>query len=143
MRHWTPEEKARACEEILAQVRNGKSLKKACANGDDWVPSDTTFDRWCEADPELAGQYARARDARADAIFEEIIEIADDGSRDVRIDEEGREVVDHDHIARSKLRVDTRRWAVSKMNPKKYGDKLDLNHGGGLTVTLDSDADKL
>ena len=45
-------------------------------------------------------------------------------------------VVDQEHIGRSRLRIDTRKWAASKLAPKKYGDKLDLNHAGGLNVKI-------
>ena len=72
-------------------------------------------------------------EVRQDAMFEDMLDIADDASRDIRmVGDEGneREVVDHEHIARSKLRVDTRKWNLSRMNPRKYGDKVALTGGG-------------
>jgi uncharacterized iron-regulated protein len=63
-------------------------------------------------------------------MLEEIIDIADDNSQDMTTDKDGNEVVNHDVIARARLRVDARKWAMSKLAPKKYGDKLDVNHGG-------------
>jgi hypothetical protein len=48
--------------------------------------------------------------------------------------EDGREVVDHDHIQRAKLRVETRKWMLGKMAPKKYGDKQQIEHSGNLTL---------
>jgi hypothetical protein len=78
-------------------------------------------------------QYARAREAQADAIFDEILDIADDGSNDwmERRREDGSvdEVVNHEHIQRSKLRVDARKWMAGKLAPKKYGEKVQLDHG--------------
>lgn len=68
-------------------------------------------------------QYARAREAQADRFAEEILEIADDGSNDTYQTDNG-EQVNHDVIARSKLRVDARKWLASKMAPKKYGEKI-------------------
>jgi hypothetical protein len=72
-------------------------------------------------------QYARARDAQADTLADEIIDIADDGSNDwmERELESGKtiEVVNAEHISRSKLRVDARKWVAAKLKPKKYGDK--------------------
>lgn len=72
----------------------------------------------------------RAREARADRLAEEILAIADDGSNDTYIDAAGNQRTDHDAIARSKLRVDSRKWLASKMFPRKYGEKLDVqtNH---------------
>jgi hypothetical protein len=68
-------------------------------------------------------QYARAREAQADKFAEEILQIADDGSNDTYETENGT-ATNHDVIARSKLRVDARKWLASKMAPKKYGEKL-------------------
>ena len=73
-----------------------------------------------------ADQYARAREAQADKLVEDILAIADDGSNDTYTDEEGFERTNHDVIARSRLRVDARKWLAGKMAPKKYGDKLEI-----------------
>lgn len=75
----------------------------------------------------LAGfpdQYARAKEAQADQMAEDILAIADDVAQDVTIGENGREVVNNEAIARSRLRVDARKWLASKMAPKKYGEKI-------------------
>lgn len=74
--------------------------------------------------------YAQAREARADKMAEEIIAISDDSSRDTIIDDDGNERTNQEVVARSRLRVDSRKWLASKMLPKKYGDKQDINHGG-------------
>lgn len=74
--------------------------------------------------------YAPAREARAHKIAEDMLEIADDSSIDKTVDAEGNIRTDHEVVARSRLRVDTRKWLASKMLPKVYGDKVDLNHGG-------------
>lgn len=132
---FSPEQKAAACEEILAKVRAGSSLIAACKSGDDWTPSEATFRLWCDSDADLSAKYARARDDRADAIFEECMIIADSQEGDV-ITVDGNASPNHDLIARAKLRIDTRRWMLGKMQPKKYGDKIDLNHGGGMVVTI-------
>lgn len=83
---------------------------------------------WVAADADFAAMYARAKLAQADYMADEIVAIADEGSNDwmQRELEAGRivEVPDHEHINRSRLRVDTRKWLMSKMAPKKYGDKL-------------------
>ena len=79
-------------------------------------------------DEEKSKKYARACELRAEYLFDEMIEIADEKARDVTINEEtGRPMVDNEVIQRSRLRVDTRKWALSKINPKKYGDKLQLD----------------
>jgi len=78
---------------------------------------------WLRANEDM---YAHAREARADKLAEEIILISDDSSRDTIIDEDGNERTNQEVVARSRLRVDSRKWLASKMMPKKYGDKLDI-----------------
>lgn len=107
------------CEEIV----RGKTLIK--------ISKELGFDlsnlfKWLREKEDFSKQYARAKAEQADILIEEILEIADDAKRDTYFDDElGREVTDHEVIARSRLRVDTRKWIASKMKPKKYGDKLD------------------
>ena len=106
---------------------SGRSLKSILR--DDNMPSINTFYDWIESDEKKLNQYARATTIRADLLFEEIIEISDDSSRDLKINEKtGEGVIDSEFVQRSRLRVDARKWIVSKMNPKKYGDKLELDN---------------
>ena len=93
------------------------------------MPSERTVRQWAADDRDsFGGRYARARDLGLDAIADEILEIADDGRNDRMVSEDGRQIVDHDHIARSRLRVDSRKWYLSKLAPKDYGDAMQLRH---------------
>lgn len=109
---------------ICMAIAEGMSLRKVCAL--EGMPDVSTVIRWLadEQRAEFRAQYARAREAQADLLAEQILEIADDGTNDTQVDDEGMVRVDHDHIARSRLRVDSRKWLASKLAPKKYGDKL-------------------
>src|SRR5260370_4034562 len=69
-------------------------------------------------------QYARAREEQADKIFREIIEIADDASGDYVTTSDGKRIVDHENIQRSRLRVDASKWTAARLAPKKYGDHI-------------------
>jgi hypothetical protein len=75
-------------------------------------------------------QYARAREVQADTLVDEILEIADDGTNDWMAregkDGEAGWALNGEHVQRSKLRVDSRKWFASKVAPKKYGEKLEL-----------------
>lgn len=97
---------------------------------DEKMPSLETVFRWIRTNNEFREQYTRAKEESADALFDEIQDIADDGTNDWMTietrDGYEKEVVNHEAIARSKLRVDTRKWMASKMKPKKYGDRLEL-----------------
>lgn len=115
---------------MCAQIAEGVSLRTVCKQED--MPSKTTVFKWLRTVPEFLDQYTRAREAAADALIEECLDIADDGSNDWYEKQIGGEdgitiqVPDHEHINRSRLRVDTRKWIASKLKPKKYGDKLAL-----------------
>jgi hypothetical protein len=126
---WTEQKKKDAIEEILSQMFEGKSCRSILNSDRQNLPSHRVFIEWLANDTLLSKQYAYACEARADLIFDEIIEIADDDSGDRKVNEKtGEEVLDSEFVQRSRLKVDARKWAVSKMNPKKYGDKLDIDH---------------
>lgn len=113
---------------ICGRLIGGESLRQICLSDD--MPDKSTVMRWLASENHTAfrDQYARAKTVQADVMAEEILDIADDGTNDYksRMSADGStdEVIDHDHIARSRLRVDARKWLMSKMAPKKYGDKL-------------------
>lgn len=111
-----------------------KGLKRVCDAfrvEDPSFPPARTLRDWIANDNEFATRYARAKELQADHIFEQIIEIADDDTDDELFvggdDESGagaKRVQNSEFIARSKLKVDARKWVVSKLVPKKYGDKV-------------------
>lgn len=117
--------------QICERLSDGRSLRSICL--DDDMPGQTTVFRWLAANETFRKQYARAREAQADAIFDEMLDIADNSTNDwmERRGEnaEGYEL-NGDHVQRTRLRLDTRKWMASKLAPKKYGDKLDVTSGG-------------
>lgn len=116
-------------EAILAWVADGKTLAEFCRRND---VSRRSFYDWKAADPELAARFARARELGADVIAEEILAIADDGSNDTYVDDEGFTRTDHDVIARSRLRVDARLKLLAKWFPTSYGDKMQVGGAADL-----------
>ena len=133
------------CERLVC----GESLRTICA--DPAMPDKATVFRWLAANEEFRDQYARAREAQADVIFDEILDIADDASNDwmERIDEAGKNVgwqLNGDHVQRSRLRIDARKWMAGKLRPKKYGDKLELSGDAdsplSIAIVRYSDADQ-
>lgn len=104
---------------------DGETLRQICR--DEGMPDKSTVLRWLASNAEFCDQYARAREIQADHWADEVVEIADDGSNDwmERETKAGTiTVVDHENINRSRLRVDTRKWLMTKAAPKKYGDKV-------------------
>ncbi len=113
-------------QEICERLAEGEPLRQICR--DDHMPAWRTVYEWKDADEDFAARIARARIVGADAIAEEVLEIADDDSRDwiVVRNEEGQPVdirIDGEHVQRSKLRIETRLKLLAKWFPKKYGDR--------------------
>ena len=121
---------------ICAELADGKSLRAICRADD--MPAEATVRAWALDDVDgFSAHYARARDIGYECLADDILEISDDGKNDTYKDHEGNDRTDQDVIARSRLRVDSRKWMLAKMLPKRYGDKLEL--AGGLTVKTVTD----
>ena len=123
-------QKEKIFEEVFRRVSEGEALRNVLRSEN--MPSNETFYKWLEADSEKAKRYAYACEERADAIFEECLSIADDSNSDLMISKGGEMVANNEVIQRSKLMVDTRKWMLGKLNPKKYSDKtaIDLTTDG-------------
>ena len=134
-------EKNEVFNDICSRVAHGESLRSVLRDSE--APSSSTFFIWVNESKDKSKQYAHACEERADTIFEEIIEIADNSGNDKVDLGDGVEGVNHEAIQRDRLRVDARKWAVSKMQPKKYGDKLGIDHSGEIKQTQQSDLSKL
>ena len=118
-------------ENICEQIANGKSLRSICT--EDGMPSATTVFKWLNENQDFSEQYARARDRQADHYFEEIVEIADSVEADSAA------------VAKARLQVDARKWTLSKLAPKKYGEKTELDvksSDGSMTPTVRIDAEE-
>jgi hypothetical protein len=99
------------------------------------MPSWRTVYDWIAAREEFSTRIARARELGEEALAQECLSIADDASNDwmEKFDKDGDAVgwqLNGDHVQRSKLRIETRLKLLAKWNPKKWGEKVDLNHGG-------------
>ena len=93
------------------------------------MPDKATVFRWIRIHESFRDQYARAKAEASDALVEEMLDIADDGSNDwmeVHHRDQTQWVENGEAMQRSRLRVDTRKWIASKLKPKKYGEKLEL-----------------
>lgn len=105
------------CERIAT---HGVGLKRLCDMYDD-MPEKVTIRRWCLKYPQFRSQYAQAKSVQIESLIDEIIDIADDSAGDSIINEQGKEVCNSEFIARSRVRIDTRKWLASKLAPKLYG----------------------
>lgn len=136
---------------ICERIANGESLRKICQDAD--MPNKASVFRWLAVNTSFSDQYARARETQADALVDEILDIADDGSNDwmERHDSEGGNIgwrENGEALRRSQLRIDARKWLAGKMRPKKYSEKTLLGSDpenplpAGFSVTFKKAGDE-
>ena len=130
---------AKICRRLAA----GESLRAICR--DNAMPSISTVMGWLfdGNHDKFSEQYARAREAQAEIRADEIVDIADDDTGDFTADKDGKLVANSEHIQRSRLRVDARKWIAAKLLPKRYGDKIQHTGDGGGPIRVRPDLSKL
>lgn len=115
---YSPEIADRICELMV----EGQSLRQICRLSE--MSSKAQVFVWLRQHEEFHQKYEIARLMLAEYWASEIIEIADDASGDFIINERGERVVDHGNINRARLKIDARKWLMSKLNPQRYGDRV-------------------
>lgn len=132
-------------EEVLQGIAEGQTLLRICQR--EGMPDRTAILNWVREDREgrapkyrqgFAARYDSAVQLRCEVWAEEVIDVADDGSNDW-MEREGKTQVNGEAIARSRLRVDTRKFMLSKLLPRIYGDKQTVEHTGSVALTRLSD----
>lgn len=121
-RPWDDDLKA----EIIERTANGELLGSILK--DPAMPSRMSVWRMQRADEQFGADMQTAREVAADMLAEEVIEISDHAAEDYRADGS----INYEVIARSKLRTDNRKWIIGKLDPKRWGDKVqtDITSGG-------------
>jgi len=112
---YTDEMADRICDAII----EGGALYKICQQ--EGFPSERSVYQWLERNPEFSQKYTRARELQQDREADNIVVIADE-AEDANL---------------ARLQIDARKWRASKLAPKKYGDRLDLNHSGAIETISD------
>lgn len=138
---------AELADDICERIAIGESLRGIC--GDDGMPHAGTVCRWLARHESFREQYARAREAQADALFDDILHIADtpvEGVKTKTKEDGSVETQTGDMIEHRRLQVDARKWMASKLQPKKYGDKITQEHtganGGAIELSTVTDTDR-
>jgi hypothetical protein len=124
---------------ICLRTAEGESMRAICRDPE--MPSRTRLQKELLENAGFAAQYAVARELLYQGWADEILEISDDGTTDyiTKVGRNGHEyeAVDQEHIQRSRLRVDSRKWMLSKLLPKQFGDKVEHEHGGEVAHRVD------
>lgn len=103
-------------EKVCSAIADGKTIRAAAKLPG--MPSKASIFRWLREHEEFQKLYEVATDERADAMIDEIVEIADNCKTDA------------DSIRKAKLRIWARVEQAQKMKPKKYGQKMELSGNG-------------
>lgn len=130
-------------DKLCSLLEDGWSLRKAAAEIGVSAPAVLY---WTKTRPEFLEQYTRARELGYLLLADEIISISDeaDAKAVTAPDGETQEVrFDATAVARNRLRVDTRKWMLSKMLPKVFGDKIEHEHKGGISITVSETENRL
>ena len=120
---YTPEEREQITADICERLLNGESLRQICM--DEHMPNASTVFRWWNDDEALAATITRARSHQADALY------ADMDSYVARM-LEGE--IDHNT---ARVAIWARQWQAARMNPRRYGDRIEAKLSGDITVTVD------
>lgn len=134
--NYTPE----LADLICAELSEGKSLRSICRL--ESMPSVQTCFTWMRAHPQFLEQYARAKEESADALVDDMLDIADNqveqpllvGGVPMVLDGKMVMIKDKVSVDHARLRIDTRKWSASKLKPKKYGDKVTNEHTGSVRI---------
>lgn len=112
---------------ICSRISQGESLNKICKEKD--MPSAVSVFAWLRLYEDFLNNYTRAREEQAETYADEIAEIADNAKNDW-MERNGQDSVgwqlNGEHVQRSRLRIESRKWLAMKLKPKKYGDSLAL-----------------
>lgn len=123
------------CDAVVDWISEGKTLRDFCRQ--DGMPHYSTVYEWVKMDESFAQRFAHARDIGADVIAEEALEIIDQEAELICGEDSTRR--DAAHAAWLRNRAEFRLKLLAKWNPKKYGDKVGVEHSGnvGLSISID------
>ena len=119
-----------------------KGLDRICRENPE-LPHESNIHRWRLCHESFREQYAQAKRTQAELLAQEIIAIADDGSNDTYVNDDGEECVNQDVLGRSRLRVDARKWVASKLLPKVYGDRQQDDANAAANTLIEKLLEKL
>ena len=124
---YSEEEKKEIFNNIFNSLENGNSLRRTLSVID--LPAKTFYE-WVDADEEKSKQYARSKELGIEARFESI---EADYLEKPKVTADGK--IDGSWVALQRLKIDSKKWELSKLAPKKYGDKLEVDQNTNMTIS--------
>ena len=131
-------------DEICRRVIEGQTIAEIGSSPG--MPHFTTIWDWVGRYPEFCQMWLIAKRAQMLRESELILEIADDGRNDWmqrRVEEGFEPIIDKEHIARSRLRIEARKWLMAKLMPSIFGERLAVEHSGSISRAAEMSDDDL
>ena len=133
-----PEVSTRLVNVIIARVAAGETLTAICR--DEGMPTYSRVIGRINQSSSLRSAYAHAREVRNDRMADELLDIAEDGTNDY-VEKQGRNgtfvALNEEHVRRSQLRIDTRKWLLAKLLPARFGDRVEHTGAGGGAIQVE------
>ena len=127
---------AKIVKKICDMIETGESVSKICRMKG--MPEKKSVYRWLAKYPEFMEEYMAAKICGVEALVDQMMDIANDSSMDFK-EVNGKKTFDGDHVQRSRLRIDTIKWVSTKLVPRLYGDRTQVDVSGEVGVKALSD----
>lgn len=113
---------------VLEGIESGLTLRQvAVQNG----ISAALILKKVATNKEFCERYARVLEFRTEADFEQLVDMVLETPRETNFG-----TIDTGWVNLKRLQIDTLKWALSKRNPKKYGDRLEHTGEIGIKTIL-------
>jgi hypothetical protein len=132
MAEWSEE-----LSEIFSEIATTPKSLEAICKANPSLPSARTVYRLIDSNEDICQRYTRAKEAQLQILADQLVDLADTDRicEKITIKADGsREVVILDQVERTKVQIDTRKWLLAKLAPKKYGDAAKLTLDGELGI---------
>lgn len=136
---YTPELAKKICDAIAT---NPLSIGHICKKYPEFPHVDTVF-TWKREKQEFSEMYAQAKRDQIEVLIDQILDISDDASKDYYVNNKGEDVFNSEHVQRSRLKIDTRKWYAAKLAPKIYGDKITPDEKESSSEEINADRELL
>ena len=133
--YWNKERKGKAIDDVFERIAEGESLRSILNIDRDKkaLPSRKTFNEWLCDDERVSDQYVRACEDRTDKRFDSI----EKDYLETPLTDPSTGKIDSGWVQLQRLKIDSKKWELSKMNPKKYSDKnTTILEGGDKPVSI-------
>lgn len=117
---YTPKLAQEICD---VTASTGSGLPTLCRKFPHW-PTTSSIYLWLRKHSEFSDKYYQAKKDQVNVLVDEILEISDNSARDDKVNSHGDTSCDSEWVARSRLRIDTRKWLAAKLVPRLYGDNV-------------------